>query len=135
MASGAKLVGYFFQIAGMLIMFYAFVMLVIGIQGITGGVTSSIGQSAGLHASAPAQNCTVEEAAEGACEDLSTPGGLNAALNRRVEEFLKWLVVGIVLTMIGLAMRAGDEIGGFWARLKSKDDRKVPVGLRWRDIS
>ena len=31
MVSALKLIGYFFQIAGMLVMFYAFVMLVIGI--------------------------------------------------------------------------------------------------------
>jgi hypothetical protein len=134
MIPAAKLVGYFFQIAGMLVMLFAFVMLVIGIQGITGKVTSSIGQSAGVH-SAQQQNCTELEMEEGACEDLSTPEGLNAALEKRIIEFVKWLAVGIILTLIGFALRAGDEIGGFWARLRNKDEKKVPVGLRWQDIS
>ena len=134
MAPSAKLVGYFFQIAGMLVMFYGFVMLVIGIQGITGSVTGSIGQSAGLHPSAQQQNCTDTEVEGGACDDLSTSEGLNSALERRITEFVKWLVAGIILTLIGFAIRAGDEIGGFWARMHSKDKTKVPVGLRWRDM-
>ena len=129
MASAAKIVGYLFQVAGMLVMFYGFVMLVIGIQEITGGVASSIGQQAGLHP--VSQNCTDIEMEEGTCEDLSTSDGLNAALSRRIIEFVKWLAVGIILTLIGFAIRAGDEIGGFWARLHDKNKRKVQVGLRW----
>ena len=137
MVSAAKLVGYFFQIAGMLVMFYGFVMLATGIQEITGGMTSSIGQQAGLSPAMPQNNCTEEETEEGACEDLSTTDGLNAALNRKIIEFVKWLVAGMILLLIGLGIRAGDEIGGFWARLhgKGKIGEKVPVGLRWRDIS
>ena len=135
MVSAAKLVGYFFQIAGMLVMFYGFVMLVTGIQGITGGMTGAIGQSAGLQSSAPVQNCTAEGEAQAACDDLSTPEGLNSALNRRIVEFVEWLAAGMALLLIGLLLRAGDEIGGFWARLSGKEKSKVPVGLRWRDIS
>ena len=133
MAPSVKIVGYLFQIAGMLLMFYSFVMLVIGIQGITGSVTGAIGQSAGLHPAAPQQNCTAIEAEGGTCDDLSTPDGLNAALERRIIEFGKWLAAGIALTFIGLAIRAGDEIGGFLSRLRNKDETKVPVGLRWRN--
>ena len=133
MASTGKMIGYFFQIAGMLVMFYGFLMLVIGIQGITGSVTGAIGQSAGLHPAAPQQNCTDIEAESDACDDLSTPDGLNAALERRIIEFGKWLAAGIILTFIGLAIRAGDEIGGFLSRLRNKDETKVPVGLRWRN--
>ena len=107
MVSAAKLVGYFFQIAGMLVMFYGFVMLVIGIQEITGGVTSSIGQQAGLSAASQQQNCTDSEVEEGVCDDLSTSDGLNAALNRRIIEFVKWLAAGIILTLIGLALLFG----------------------------
>ena len=130
MASTGKMIGYFFQAAGMLVMLFAFVMLVIGIQGITGSVTGSIGQSAGLHSDTQ-QQCTDAEIEEGTCEDLSTTEGLNAALEKRIIEFVKWLAAGIILTLIGFALRAGDEIGGFWARLHNKDKKRVSVGLRW----
>jgi hypothetical protein len=135
MVSAIRLVGYLFQIAGMLVMFYAFVMLVIGIQGIMGNVTGSMGQSTGLNIGTPPQNCTGGEAEQGACEDFSTTEGLNAALENRVIEFVKWLVAGIVLLLIGLLLRAGDEIGGFWARLQKTGKIKVPAGFGWRDLS
>ena len=135
MVSAIRLVGYFFQIAGMLAMFFGFVMLVIGIQEIMGNVTGSMGQNVGLHTSTPSQNCTSEDAAQGACEDFSTTEGLNAALEKRIVEFVKWLVAGIVLLLIGLLLRAGDEIGGFWARMQKTGKIKVPEGFGWRDIS
>ncbi len=135
MAPSVKIVGYLFQIAGMLLMFYSFVMLVIGIQGITGSVTGSIGQSAGLHPSAQQQNCTDTEVEGGACDDLSTSEGLNSALERRITEFVKWLVAGLVLLFIGVGIRAGGEIGGFLAKLKSgKQKEKVLVGMRWSHL-
>jgi len=131
MASTTKIVGSFFQIAGMLVMLYAFVTLVAGIQEVTGEVTGSIKQSAGLHG-APQQNCTDLE--EGGCEDFSTPDGLNAALSRRIIEFVEWLVAGMTLTLIGLTLRAGDEMGGFWARLRNKDEKRLTVGPSWQDL-
>ena len=137
MVSAAKLIGYFFQIAGMLVMFYGFVTLVIGIQEITGSMTGSLGQSAGLHSASQQKNCTAAEIEGGTCEDLSTSEGLNAALNRRIFNFVIWLVAGIVLLFIGLGIRAGGEMGGFFAKLlgKEREKEKMPVGLRWRDIS
>jgi len=135
MASAPQIIGYFFQIAGMLAMFYGFVMLVIGIQGITGSMASSISQQAGI--SPASQKCTDAEAVEGACEDFSTSEGLNAALNRRIFNFVAWLAAGLALLFIGLGMRAGGEMGGFFAKLlgKGKEKEKVPFGLRWRDVS
>ena len=137
MASAFQIIGYFLQIAGMLAMFYGFVTLAAGIQEITGGMTSSLGQSAGLHPASQQQNCTDTEMEEGACEDFSTSDGLNAALNRRIFNFMTWLGAGIVLLLIGLGIRAGGEMGGFFAKLlgKEKEKGKMPVGLRWRDIS
>ena len=99
-----------------------------------GNVTGAMGQSTGLNIGTPQQNCSSEDAAQGSCEDLSSTDGLNAALEKRVIEFVKWLVAGIVLLLIGLMLRAGDEISGFWAKL-TKKSQKVPVALRWRDLS
>ncbi|MCX6771460.1 MAG: hypothetical protein NTX79_05390 [Candidatus Micrarchaeota archaeon] len=137
MASAFQLIGYLFQIAGMLVMFYAFVMLAAGIQQVTGGVTSSAGQSAGLPSASQQQNCTADGAEAGECEDFSTPDGFNAALTKRIVNFGYWLAGGLALLFIGLGMRAGGEIGGFFAKLlgKEKNMEKAPVGLRGRDIS
>jgi len=119
----------------MLAMFYGFVMLIFGIQQVLGGVTGMVGQTAGVGAAtaqkAPA--CSAEDAEAGVCDDLSTSDGIQNALNRKIFEFVKWLVAGFVLLFIGVGMRAGGEIGGFLAKLKSggKEKEKVPVGMRW----
>jgi len=138
MVSASQIMGYFFQIAGMLVMFYGFVMLIFGMQQVLGGVTGMVGQSAGVGAAAvqKAPACSAEDAQEGVCDDLSTSDGIQTALNRKIFEFVKWLAAGFVLLFIGLGIRAGGEIGGFLAKLKSGDKQKerVLVGMRWRDV-
>lgn len=134
MVSAFKLIGYTLQMAGMVVMAFAFITLITGIQHTVSGVTAKISSESGVLG---------EKAAPAACDpsddlcgvDLASDTAMQEVMSKRVYNFITYLSLGIGLMFLGLLLRAGEELGGFFSKLRNKDKTRVPVGrLRWSDF-
>jgi hypothetical protein len=126
-----KLMGYLFQFAGFGVMIVAFLTLVLGIQNTVGSVMSQMQTSANIGTSA-AQNISCDPQTDEFCGvDINQEGAITQIYNDKVYTFILYLGAGIVLMVIGLILRATEEIGGFFAGLKEGKQR-VRVG-KWKE--
>lgn len=126
MVSPYRLMGYFFQIAGMLVMFWGFFNLVSGIQGTISHVTAAVQAQSGV---LPAQNSSCDPQTDEWCGvDISQQGAVEQVFSRRTDEFILYLGCGLALLLIGLLLRAGGEIKGFFAGFWAKEKTPLPVG-------
>ena len=129
MASPYKLVGYTFQIIGMIVMFFGFIMLIVNIQKVVSRVTSDIGGQSNVLGKPPVkcdpktdEMCGVDFAKEGSTEQI---------FSKKIYNFIFYLGVGLFLVFLGVFFRATEEIAATLTGLKKKDDNlKIPVG-RW----
>ncbi|MEM2138209.1 MAG: hypothetical protein QW568_03930 [Candidatus Anstonellaceae archaeon] len=121
MASPFKLMGYLFQFAGFGVMIFAFLTLVFGIQNTVGSVMSQMQSSANI---GTAQNPPCDPEIDELCGvDIGQEGAITQIYNDKVYTFILYLGIGIVLMVIGLILRATEEIGGFFAGLKEGKQR------------
>lgn len=129
MLSPYKLMGLLLQVAGMLVMMYAFLTLVSGIQSTISHVTDSFSSEAGLGAPA-ASNC--DPKTDPMCGvDVTKEGAIESVFSGKVNAFIFWLGAGIILLFMGLMMRSAEELGGgFFSSLpeKSKLKQRMQVG-------
>ena len=131
MASASQIAGDFFQIIGLFVILYGFLMLVIGMQAVNDGRSSLAG---GYYAAPKQQSCTASEVKAGACEDLSTQAGIDAAFNMRISTFATWLAAGIALFLIGWGIKAGGRDGGFFAKPRRNEGGvRTPDSWLWRE--
>jgi len=138
-ASPFKIIGYGLQIAGMAIMFFAFINLVTGIQHTVGSVTQMMSAESGVLKTHQNSTACDPETDELCGVDFTDEQAMQQVMSKRVNDFITYLGLGLALMFVGLMLRAGEEIGGFITGLKSKEparDRlRIPVGkLRWGDF-
>jgi hypothetical protein len=134
--SAIKIIGYVLQIAGMAIMFFAFINLVTGIQHTVSSVTQRISAESGvLPISQPGAACDPQT--DDMCGvDFSDDTAVEQLMSKRVYTFIAYLGAGLGLMFLGLLLRAGEELGGFLSKLRNKEGDKdrirIPAGkLRW----
>lgn len=131
--SGISLLGRILQYAGMAVMFFGFVLLVMNVQKTISSVTSNFGAQAGVQQ--PPKACDPKD--DPACGvDLNQPGAMEEIFSRQTNEFIFYLGAGLGLILFGLLFRAGDEISGALGGFLNKDKSRsrIPVGkARWRE--
>jgi len=122
------------QYAGMAVMFFGFVLLVVNVQKTVGAVTTNFGAQAGVH---PRPGSPCNTASDPTCGvDLAKQGAMEEIFTRQSQDFFVYLGAGLGITFLGLLFRAGDEVGGFFGSIFNRDKSKmrIPIGkMRFRE--
>ncbi|HIH30822.1 TPA: hypothetical protein HA243_05460 [Candidatus Micrarchaeota archaeon] len=126
MVSPFKLIGYILQIAGMLIMFFGFFMLILDIQKVVSRVSSDVSSQSGTLGRPPSCDPKADEL----CGiDMTQEGATEKVFSKKIYNFLFYLGIGLFIMILGVIFRSMEEISTALSGLKKKDEKvRVPVG-------
>jgi hypothetical protein len=135
MSTPLRLIGYLLQAAGMLVMLYGFFTLFLSIQSVLSQVTGSMGAAAGVTSIATNTTC---QPGDGSCGiDVTKDGAIDQIFSGKINTYLYYVGIGLGLVILGLILRAGDEIGGFISGMRTKqpqEQQRVRIGRIFRDL-